>query len=225
MEAEAYGLKIGSRGLRLLACGCDCAAYPAPQIDLVVEVERKDELAGGRYSPEAYRKVRSIRRVADAHDAWRHGDGRKFRRAVVLDRGPRLAEARLGGFQILVGDGNLLFQRVQRSISEDLPPGAARKIGQRFCGFPLPGFFERVRRRLFIRRRRRGGGPLIFRANHATRKQDHPDKRDPRARRSHGPALSGCLLIRTRSLIKESRALMITTSFAVSPKITSTVAP
>jgi hypothetical protein len=126
----------------------------------------------------------------------------------------------------LVGDNNLLFQGVQLSISENLPPGAARIIGERFRGLPLSGFFERVRRRLFIRRRGSGGGPLILGAYHATREQDQSSKRRPRARRSHGPALSDCLMIRTGSpLIKESRGLMITTSFVVSPEITSTVAP
>ena len=71
-------------------------------------------------------------------------------RAVESYQRARLAELRLCGFQILVGDINLFFKRIQLRILKNLPPLSARDLIVGLSRLP-------VRRHFFVSRRRGNG--------------------------------------------------------------------
>ena len=82
-------------------------------------------------------------------------------RPIIPHQCPRLLELRFRRFQILIGNIDLLFQRVQLRVLKNLPPFA---LGNLIAGLRrLP-----VRRDFFVCGRRRHGRLRIARANCAT---------------------------------------------------------
>ncbi len=57
-------------------------------------------------------EVRSVGRVPYGGNAQRGRDGGKLLSPVEADHGPRLLETSLRDLQVLVGDGELSFERV-----------------------------------------------------------------------------------------------------------------
>ena len=85
-----------------------------------------------------------------------------------LRRGPRLAHARLGRLDRLIGDVDAPLQRVEIRIAEQFPPAAARCVVARLRVFPVLAFLEG-------RRNRRGGAHVV--GSHHAAGQEHGDHR------------------------------------------------
>jgi len=107
VEAEAGGGVIGGGGLCFFASGGDAAADTAPEIDFVREIDGKDEITGVAGGADVGAIPRSVKGV----NAGTSGDGWKL--GARLKRTAARASRRrgFGDFEILVGDGELLFER------------------------------------------------------------------------------------------------------------------
>ena len=125
VQAEARRREVGRRRLRLLARGGDGAADATPEIDLIGEVQRQLELAGGRRM--GIDEIGLMAGIAQRCHAGRDRDGGKFRGLLKADQRARLAETGFRLLQILVRGSDLLFQRIELAVAEHLPPRAARQ--------------------------------------------------------------------------------------------------
>src|SRR5271155_2830685 len=140
--------------------------------------------------------------------------------------------------QGLVGNRDLLFQRVELRVVVDLPPFTAQHLiaGLRL----LPGSVRNARRRrgLFESRRCRRGRPLVIRTNRTACNQQTEcggaDGRDAKSGHAYFPPLCGfacwfCCSGRTTRTnspsITESGGFCITSSSDCSPCVTSTTRP
>jgi len=108
VEAEAGGRVIGGGGLGFFAGGGNAAADAAPEVDFVRDVDGQNEITGVASGVD----VGAVAGSVDGVDAGAGGDGGKLRGAIEADGGTGFAEAGLGNFEILVGDGELFFERV-----------------------------------------------------------------------------------------------------------------
>src|SRR5581483_10099531 len=118
----------------------------------------------------------AVRKRSRAHPA-RNAETDRYRwekcRARFLDQGARLAVARLRPGDVLVGDVDLLFERVQLGLVEHLPPRAAKPGVLRLGDSPAVDFL--VSRRHFHFR------PDVVRPDRA--------RREPTERRQEGGSL------------------------------------
>jgi hypothetical protein len=81
---------------------------------------------------------------------------------LYLDHGAGFAKSRFGGLQVLIANGELLFQGVQLGIAEKLPPVAANGLVAGLRGLPPVALLEGGRRRFFEGRGDGAVGVLYF---------------------------------------------------------------
>ena len=169
LEAEHGGLEIAGGGLGLFAGGADAAADAAPEIDLVVELDGEDDVAGAVVVDGVDRiDVGSGVGLAQAAGGGSGGDGGGEVGAVELDLGAGFAEACLGGLEVLIGGGDLRLKGVQFGIVEDGPPVAAESGIGWFGRLPGAVFFEGFGGILLEGGSHGGGGLGVFGADHAS---------------------------------------------------------
>jgi len=141
MEAETGGFQVRRGGLRFFARGVHGAAYAAPR-DLLRRTGRR----ASRKSPEGAGEVVKNGRLLDTRSELMDGavgDGRELGSTMESDHVAGLAKSRFGGFQVLIAGGELLFQGVQLSVAENLPPVAANGLVAGLRGFhPSPSLKE-----------------------------------------------------------------------------------
>ncbi len=140
MQAEVYCLQIAGGGLRFLACRRDGPAHTTPHVHFIRQIERQHKISGvvGRW------EIRPVRRITDDRDAGSGRNCRKFRRPVETNQGPCLAEPRFGYFQVLIGNCNLFFQRIELRVAEDFPPVSTIDLVAGLRSLPSIELFECV---------------------------------------------------------------------------------
>src|SRR5208283_2628807 len=95
------------------------------------------------------------------------GDGRIIIRPVVSQYGPRLLILSKSCLEVLVGDVDLLLQRVELGVLEDFPPFGRQLLVARLCRLPVSHLF--VGGRSLYRR------PVVLRSNRASNELKHCD--------------------------------------------------
>src|SRR5580698_1082222 len=171
MYAEPYRFKVSQRGLRILARGLDRPPDSAPDVGFVRHVDWNDEVICGlaRARSQVQRTISGITFACPGNarcDSWITIG------AIVPHRGAGLLKLSLRGFEALVRDIDLLFQRVELRILIDFPPFSAQRLICRLCWFP-------VLRRLLVIRWHRCGGARIARAHDTTAHQQQTGEECP----------------------------------------------
>ena len=100
-----------------------------------------------------------------ANDACADGDGRKILRAGFAHQGTRGHETGKGSGDVLVGNVDLLFERVQLGIAKNFPPLAMKSGVLGLRDLPAVHFLEVVGSDLFERCRHLRRGAIVFRAD------------------------------------------------------------
>ena len=119
-----------------------------------------------------------------ASDACADGNRREILRAGFAHHRTRRHEAGKGSGDVLVGNIDLLFQRIQLGIAENLPPIAMKRGVLRLRDFPAVHFLEIVGSDFLERcRHSRDGGAIVFRADVAALQKDRAAKK--RGRNTH----------------------------------------
>ena len=161
--------EVGLARLRAGNVAFDSAADLAPDVEVprggARQTEFVDGVRGGHGEEPAAagRGDRSglAARPARARAGGVHADGGEQSRARLADHGHRLAPARLGLLERLVGDVDLLLEPIERGIVVDRPPGAAAGRLARLGRLPAVGLLEALRhgcRRAVIVRADGAGG-------------------------------------------------------------------
>ncbi len=140
MKAEIHRLKVPGGGLRFLARRRHCPTHPTPEVHFIREIKWQHKITGVVSGLE----VRSVPRVTNCRDAGRGRNCGKFRGPIEVDQGPSLVEPRLGHLQILIGNRNLFFQRIELRITEDFPPLSTIDLVAGLGGLPTVDFFKCV---------------------------------------------------------------------------------
>ena len=177
LQGEQRRLAVGGGGLRLLAGGVDAAADGAPEIDLIVQIEREDEVGVSVVGVGGV-EVGLVGGVAHAADEGVGAECGEEVGALDADAGAGGAEVGVGDLEGLIGGGDLWLERVQAGVVEEGPPVAARDgVGGR-GGLPVGvGLFEG--------RSRGGSGDLVVGADHAAGEDwEEEEQRQLRTQRS-----------------------------------------
>src|ERR1017187_6192506 len=147
----------------------------APQIHLVGEVERQQEIAGRR---RRGREERAIARHTLRTDVRRSRNGRKLGCTIEPDHGARLSKARFGNLQVLIPNGELLLQGIQLRVAKHFPPVATDGLVAGLGRLPPVTLLEGGRRRFFEGRRYWGRGCFVLWPHHtAAEQQRQRDRR------------------------------------------------
>ncbi len=146
------------------------AADLAPQVDLPAASQRRLIAVGG------LRRAGAMR----AHGRTRQIQAREQGGAILGHQGAGLAVGGLGGLEVLVGDLDLGFERIELVVAEHRPPVAAVH--------PVGGNGWRPALGLLKGGRRRHGRALIVRADGAGRDQQQGKQAEgaKRGRADHG---------------------------------------
>ena len=167
MQAQPHRFQIGRAGLCIRTRRFNRVPHPAKHVCFVGHIHRDYKvghigLSGRGNQRTVFRKMLARRRCARCYRGI-------VSRPVEAYQRPRLPELRFRRLQVLIGNIDLFFQRVQLRILENLPPLAASNL---IAGLSsLPG-----RRRLFVSRRRRRWRSGIARANRAAAEQKHQNQ-------------------------------------------------
>ena len=122
--------------------------------------------------------------VDKVDDALCLGNGRVGRhrgeklRPGFPDQGPGRKKACRRGRNVLVRNIDLLFQRIQLRIVENLPPFTAKRIVSGLRLFPAFGIFEIGQREFLVCRRGLCGRCMVRRADHAPCKEARCQRRN-----------------------------------------------
>ena len=213
MKAQIDVGEIGGGGLRFGAAGFDGAAHAAPEVGFVGNVNGDSEvvvvLAFGRRIERAAGFARGA--CGDA-DGLSRTVGKQIR-AGDAESGARLGELFLRGFQGLVGDVNLLFERIELRILINLPPLA---FGDGVAGlrrFPIG-------RQFFVSRGDFRGRADVIRADGATGEEQARPRQTIAAneRRLRSCAAHGLMSCR-RSTARTSLWIWAAAIFTCSPSM------
>jgi hypothetical protein len=82
--------------------------------------------------------------------------------------GACLTETIFGYLEVLVGESELIFKRVELRVAKDLPPLSANRLIAGLGRLPAIVLFERVRRGFFELRSCRRGWLYVLRPDHAS---------------------------------------------------------
>ena len=128
-EDEPRGCRVGGRRARLAERRGELVAVLAPEVELVVEVERDP----ARVDPAAAerRRIDVVLAEALARHARVEIDGRVQGRARGVGEGAGGAHPRFGGAQARVARERLLDERVELRVAEHRPPVGARPVARR----------------------------------------------------------------------------------------------
>src|ERR1700679_363847 len=185
MQAETRVFEIGVAGLcRLPRCRYTAPDTP-PEIDLIIEVDGQNEVAGAIVR-QAAREIRLICGVADRANARPHADGGRFVCALIANLGTRRAKVRSRSLQRLIRAIDLRFQRIQLRIVKDCPPVALHSGVAWLTWLPPILLSEGSGRRLFEGGRNNCSRCLIFRPHHAAGKR-HESQRNRTPGAFHSP--------------------------------------
>ena len=130
------GLHVGGGGLGLFAGGGDAAADAAPEVDLVVEVERELKVGDAVVAVGGV-EVGTVGGVAHAADGGRDADGGEAAGAVVRGSGAGLAEAGFGCLERLIFGGDLRLKRLSSASPKMVHQSPRRTVSAGWAGCQL----------------------------------------------------------------------------------------
>ena len=175
-----HGLPVACAGLRLFPRGTDSAANATPDVDLIVQINRKLDVADAVSVVSVYVEVWAIGGLAHPSGKRSDSDCRIQRGVVEADQCASLAKPRIRCLQILIVLGYLWLKNIQLRVAEDLPPFSALSRIGRLSNLPVGVFFgTRSGSASLIRGRHRGRWLHILRPDHAPAEQQawrQPDR-------------------------------------------------
>ena len=195
LSRQAGILEVGLTGLRVGDVGANRIAHAAPQVRRPGSVEGQRVFGEGR--SDALRSGLVL-----GNDAPADGNGGEILRARLAHHRARRHEAGKGSRNVLVGNIDLLFERVQLGIAKNLPPVAMESAVLGLCHFPAVHFLEIVGSDLFERRRHLRRGAIVFRSDIAALQEYCAAKK--RGRNTHFVrCLHRCLRLLARLALSE----------------------
>src|SRR5258708_134423 len=120
MQAQADIFEIACACLCVFAAGFNGSPDLAPEIYLVGELCRQNYIAVIAFGCRI--DVGPVSRQLHLRAGWLHGHGRKQLRTRLLDQIPGAHVLPVRDLQILIGDCDRFFKRVELLVSIDLPP-------------------------------------------------------------------------------------------------------
>ena len=120
-----------------------------------------------------------------ANDAGADGSRWEILRPSFPHQGTRRHEISEGSGDVLIGNVDLLFERVQLGIAENLPPLAMESAILRLRDFPAVHLLEIVRSDFFISPRRLHRGAIVFRTDNTALQEEEECDREQRGRSAH----------------------------------------
>ncbi len=126
VQAQADVFKVARACLRVFLGRLDRAPNLSPEIGLVREISLKDRIAVLTLRRRV--EVRPVLRKLGSRAGRSGSESRKELRTSLPNHISRAHVLVIDHFQILIGDSDLLLQRVELRVAIDLPPLALRKL-------------------------------------------------------------------------------------------------